>query len=343
VTLLRRAITIISAGAATAALVLTATGCGGSGGSSGPKGVGMAYDVGGRGDHSFNDSAAAGLDQAERQLHVKAKELTATNDETESDRETTLTDLARSGYNPVIAVGYAYAPAVTKVAKQFPKTTFGMVDSVINQKNVDSIVFTEEQSSYLAGVAAALTTKSGKVGFIGGVRSPLIQKFQAGFEQGVHDTKPSVAVTSQYLYTNDDRGFSDPAAAKSKAQGMLGNGIDVIYTAAGSSGNGSIEAVHAKKGAWAIGVDSDQYEDPGLKQYRSSILTSVLKHVNVGVFDLITSVKDKKPLTGTHTYSLKENGVGLSYSGGFINAIKPRIEAAAKKIADGQITVRTTP
>jgi basic membrane protein A len=341
---LRRVTKIVAAGIASAALSLSVSACGSSSTSDtkGDKGVGLAYDVGGRGDHSFNDSAAAGLVKAEKDLGVKAKELTANNNETESDREQRLTQLAEAGYNPVIGVGFNYGNAVTAMAKKYPKTSFGIVDSVVAAKNVDSIVFTEEQGSYLAGVAAALKTKTNKVGFIGGVNIPLIQKFQAGFQQGVTDTNPKVKVTSQYLYASSDKGFNDPASAKGKAQGMLDSGIDVIYTAAGSSGNGSIEAISAKKGTWAIGVDSDQYADPGLAKYKASILTSVLKHVNVGVYDLIKSVKDKKPLTGTQVYSLKKDGVGLSTSGGFIDDIKSQIDAATTKIANGTITVKST-
>jgi basic membrane protein A and related proteins len=342
---LRRVTLITAAGTAAAALALTATACGSDSTSGSPsdKGVGIAYDIGGRGDHSFNDSAAKGFDTAKKEFAIGGKELTANDSETESDREARLTSLAQAGYNPVVAVGYPYGDAVTKVAKKFPQVTFGLVDSQSTAKNVDNILFTEEQSSYLAGVAAALKTKTGKVGFIGGVNVPLIQKFQAGYEQGVKDTDPKVKVTSQYLYATDPKGYNDPASGKSKAQGMLSSGNDVIYTAAGASGAGAIEAVAGQKGAWAIGVDSDQWADPGLAKYRNSILTSALKNVNVGVYDLIKSVvKDRKPLTGTHRYGLKDNGVGLSYSGGFIDDIKPRIEAATQKIDDGAIKVKTT-
>jgi basic membrane protein A len=343
---LRRVTQIIAAGMASAALVLTATACGSdsASGSTSDQGVGIAYDIAGRGDHSFNDAAGKGLEAAKKDFKVQGKELTANDGETESDRETRLTSLAQTGHNPVIAVGFTYGEAVTKVAKKFPKTTFGLVDAQSDAANVDSVLFTEEQSSYLAGVAAALKTKTDKVGFIGGVNVPLIQKFQAGYEQGVKDTDPKVKVTSQYLYATDPKGFNDPASGKSKAQGMLSGGIDVIYAAAGASGAGSIEAVAGQRGAWAIGVDSDQWADPALAKYRNSILTSALKNVNVGVYDLVKSVvKDKKPLTGTHRYGLKDNGVGLSYSGGFIDDIKSQIEAAAKKIDDGTVTVRTTP
>ncbi|MGW3207258.1 BMP family lipoprotein [Streptomyces sp. NPDC001135] len=351
---MRRVAKLSAACAATAALALTATACGStssdnnsssssSGGGKGVK-IGLAYDVGGRGDRSFNDSAARGADKAEKEFGGSIKELTAKTSDTEADREQRLSDLADAGYNPIIAVGYAYAPSMTKVAAKYPKTSFGIVDSVVNAKNVDSITFTEEQGSYLAGVAAALKTKTKHVGFIGGVDVPLIKKFEAGFTQGVKDTNSKIKVDTQYLsHGSDTSGFASPDKGKEAAQGMLDNGADVVYTAAGSSGNGAIEAVNGKKGAWAIGVDSDQYNIPGLAKYKNSILTSMVKNVDVGVYDFIKSVHDGKPLAGVNSYSLAKNGVSLATSGGFITDIQSKLDAAKKKIVDGQIKVKTTP
>lgn len=352
---MRRVAKLSAACIATAALAVTATACGStssdnsssssssSGGGKGVK-IGLAYDVGGRGDRSFNDSAARGADKAEKDFGGSIKELTAKTSDTEADREQRLQDLADAGYNPIVAVGFSYAPAVTKIAAKYPKTSFGIVDSVVNGANVNSITFTEEQGSYLAGVAAALKTKKDHVGFIGGVDNPLIKKFEAGYTQGVHDTNPKVKVDVQYLsHGQDYSGFSSPDKGQQAAQGMLDNGADVIYTAAGSSGNGAIEAVHGAKGAWAIGVDSDQYNIPGLAQYKSSILTSMVKNVDVGVYDFIKSVKDGKPLTGNNVYSLAKGGVSLATSGGFIADIQPKLDAAKQKIVSGQIKVKTTP
>ncbi|MBY8340479.1 BMP family ABC transporter substrate-binding protein [Streptomyces spinosirectus] len=352
---MRRVAKLSAACIATAALALSATACGStssdsdssssasSGGGKGIK-IGLAYDVGGRGDRSFNDSAARGADKAKSQFGGSIKELTAKTSDTEADREQRLTDLADAGYNPIVAVGFSYATSMQKVATKYPKVSFGIVDSVVNAKNVDSITFTEEQGSYLAGVAAALKTKKNHVGFIGGVDTPLIKKFEAGYVQGVKDTNSKVKVDVQYLtHGSDLSGFSSPDKGKEAAQGMLDKGTDVIYTAAGSSGNGAIEAVHGVKGAWAIGVDSDQYNIPGLAAYKSSILTSMVKNVDVGVFDFIKSVHDGKPLTGNQVYSLSKGGVKLATSGGFINDIQPKLDAAKKKIVDGSIKVKTTP
>ncbi|MGW6566034.1 BMP family lipoprotein [Streptomyces sp. NPDC054975] len=344
---MRRVSKIVSASAVTAALALTATACGESstesGSDSGTIKVGMAYDVGGRGDNSFNDSAARGLDKAKADLGVETKELTAKTGETPADREQRLASLAEGGFNPVIGVGFAYKDAIDKVAAKYPKTTFGLVDSVSEAKNVDSIVFTEEQGSYLAGVAAALKSKDGKIGFIGGVDIPLIKKFAAGFQQGVKDTKPNASVQIQYLSTGTDMsGFGAPDKGKAAAKGMLDKGIDVIYAAAGGSGAGAIEAVAAKPGTWAIGVDSDQAKDPALSKYAGSILTSVVKNVDTGVFELVKSVKDGKPMTGTHVYSLAENGVSLTTTGDHLKDIQAQLDEAKKKIVDGQIKVNTT-
>ncbi|MGX2995055.1 BMP family lipoprotein [Streptomyces sp. JNUCC 64] len=354
---MRRVAKLSAAVAATAALALTATACGStssekkesgsdsssSGGKDGVK-IGLAYDVGGRGDYSFNDSAARGADKAKKEFDGELKELTAKVTDTEADREQRLSSLADAGYNPIIGVGFAYSASMTKVAAKYPKTTFGIVDSVVDAPNVDSITFTEEQGSYLAGVAAALKTKKDHVGFIGGADIPLIKKFEAGFVQGVKETNPKIEVDTQYLSRGSDTsGFASPDKGKEAAQGMLDGGADVIYTAAGSSGTGAIEAVAGVKGAWGIGVDSDQYNVPGLAKYKESVLTSMVKNVDIGVYDLVKSVKDGKPLTGVNTYPLKDGGVSLSESGGFLKDIQGKLDEARQKIIDGTVKVKTTP
>ncbi|MFI5754352.1 BMP family protein [Streptomyces sp. NPDC051569] len=352
---MRRVTKIAAAGLTSAALALAATACGSTSAdkaqsndapasAAGGVKVGIAYDVGGRGDHSFNDSAARGVDKAKGEFGGEVKELTAKTTDTEADRLERLSQLAQAGYNPVVGIGYAYANSMKQAAEKFPNTTFGIVDSVVDAKNVDNIVFTEEQGSYLAGVAAALKTEKKHVGFIGGVDVPLIKKFEAGFVQGVKDTDKSMKVDVQYLsHGSDTSGFASPDKGKAAAQGMIDKGADVIYTAAGGSGSGAIEAVSGTKGAWAIGVDSDQYNQASLAKYKNSILTSVVKNVDIGVYDLVKSIHDKKPLVGTNTYSLAENGVSLATSGDFIKDIQPKIDAAKQKIVDGSVKVATTP
>lgn len=349
---MRRITRIATVGVASAALALTATACGGksssdAGSDSKDGKTAIAYDIGGRGDQSFNDAAYAGLAKAEKDLGIKGTEAEPSDGESDADKVQRLTELARAGNNPVIGVGFAYAPAIKKVAPKFPKITFGIIDDAsVTGKNIANIVFNEEQGSYLAGVAAAKVTKTKTVGFIGGVETPLIKKFQAGYEQGVKDTDPSVKVQSQYLTQppNFD-GFSKPDLGKAAAQGQLDKKADVIYSAAGLAGSGAIEAV-SKAGKWNIGVDSDQYQQKGLAAYKASILTSVTKDVEDSVFNLIKSVKDGKPETGEIRYGLDKDGVGLSVSNPAftkMTEVIAAVDTAKKAIIDGKITVKTTP
>ncbi|OIV37177.1 BMP family ABC transporter substrate-binding protein [Mangrovactinospora gilvigrisea] len=309
--------------------------------------VGMAYDVGGRGDQSFNDSAARGLDKAKSQYGFTVSEQSAQNGETDAIREQRLEQLAAGGYNPVIAIGYTYAPALGKVAKKYPNTEFAIVDdSTVQLKNVADLMFTEQQSSYLVGMAAALTTKTNKVGFIGGVDNALIHKFDAGFTAGVHHINPKITVIKKYLSEPPDTsGYANPTGGKNTANGMLSQGADVIYSAAGSSGTGAIQAVHAAgKGKWAIGVDSDQYQQKALAADKSSILTSALKNVDSAVYLFLKSVQDGKPLSGTQRFNLTNNGVGYATSGNFLtSAVQTKLKAAEQDIISGKITVPTTP
>ncbi|MFJ3900634.1 BMP family protein [Streptomyces sp. NPDC090025] len=350
---MRRITRITTVGIASAALALSATACGKSSSDSGSSSdskatkAAIAYDIGGRGDQSFNDAAYAGLKKAEEDLDVKGAEAEPSEGESDADKVQRLTALARSGNNPVIGVGFAYAPAIEKVAKQFPKTTFGLIDDTSKTgPNIANLVFNEEQGSYLAGVAAAKASKTGKVGFIGGVEVPLIKKFEAGFTQGVKDTNPKAEVLTQYLTQppNFD-GFAKPDLGKAAAQGQLDKGADVIYAAAGLAGSGAIEAT-AKAGKWAIGVDSDQYNQKGLAAYKDHILTSVTKDVSDSVFNLIKSVKDGKPQTGEIRYGLATDGVGLATSNPAYSSMTEMVAAvdkAKKDIVDGKITVKTTP
>ncbi|MGR4883132.1 BMP family protein [Streptomyces sp. LARHCF249] len=350
---MRRITRIATVGLASAALALSATACGGKKssdtGSSDSKEAtaAIAYDIGGRGDQSFNDAAYAGLQKAESELKVKGAEAEPTDGEGEADKVQRLTELARKGNNPVIGVGFAYAPAIKKVAPKFPNTTFGIIDDTsVTGPNIANLVFNEEQGSYLAGVAAAKVSKTGTVGFIGGVEVPLIKKFEAGFAQGVKDTNPNAKVLSQYLTQppNFD-GFAKPDLGKAAAQGQLDAGADVVYAAAGLAGSGAIEAASAK-GKWAIGVDSDQYNQAGLSKYKDAILTSVTKDVSDSVFDLIKSVKDGKPTTGEIRYGLDKDGVGLADSNPKYKEMADVIAAVEKAKADiiaKKITVKTTP
>ncbi|MFD7435002.1 BMP family protein [Streptomyces sp. NPDC059861] len=335
-----------------ASLALAATACGGtssdSGGDSDTKedlGLAIAYDIGGKGDQSFNDAAYAGLKKAADEYGYKTADIEPTEGETDADKEQRLASLAKQGYNPVIGVGFAYGPAMTAIAAKYPDTTFGIVDSVVEGKNVASLVFAEEQASYLAGVAAAKATKTNTVGFIGGVDIPLIHKFEAGFKQGVEATGGGkVKVVSQYLtQTAEEGGFSSPDKGKAAAEGQIEKKADVVYQAAGLSGQGVIEAA-AKAKVWAIGVDSDQYQQEALATYKGFILTSALKDVGGAVYELAKSVEGGKPLTGVQTFDLKVDGVGLSDSNpeyAKVAGLQDAVEEAKAGIIDGSIKVKT--
>jgi basic membrane protein A and related proteins len=345
--------------AVSASLALAACGSsggGGGGGSSTPAGggappstkaaskvkVGMAYDVGGRGDKSFNDLAAKGLDKAKTDLTVQTKELAAAQGESEQAKESRLTLLASQGYNPVIAVGFAYSTAVGKVIKQFPNIHFALIDDEsVKGPNLESLLFTENESSFLVGVAAALASKKKNVGFIGGVNEPLIQKFQAGFQAGVHAVDKSIKVQVKYLSQPPDfSGFGDPAKGKTAALGMFNGGADVVYHAAGGSGGGLFDAAK-QTGNLAIGVDSDQYQSAPADE-KSLILTSALKGVDTAVYDFINSDVKGQFQAGSKRYSLKDNGVGYATSNPKIEPYKAKIEEFKQKIISGAITVPTT-
>lgn len=314
--------------------------------------VGMAYDVGGRGDQGFNDSAAAGLDKAKADFGIQASEADAKPGEADSDKQTRLESLVSAGYNPIIAVGFVYQATVEKVAKEHPNVRFAIIDSdsPTQPSNVTSLEFTEQQSSYLAGIAAASKSKDGHIGFIGGVQSELIKKFEAGYKAGAKSVNPNIIIDTTYLTTPPDfTGFTDPAKGKAAAQGQIDDGADVIYAAAGASGTGAIQAVATTpaptKGdqLWAIGVDTDQAKQSALAAYSSHILTSALKNVNTAVYNYIQSVKNGQPLTGIQRFDLKSGGVGLATTGGHIDDIADKIQQATQAIIAGTITPPTTP
>ena len=341
-------VTTFAAATLVGALALTA--CGGSSTSTAKPSsssktlkVGLAYDIGGRGDQSFNDLAAAGLEKVKKDLKVETKELSANAGETDADKQTRLELLAKGGYNPIIAVGFAYAPALTKVAAEYPKTKFAIIDATVKAPNVTGLTFAAEQGSFLVGAAAALKTKTKNVGYVGGCLVPLLQAFQAGYVAGVKQVDSSIKVQIKYLSTPPGcTGFNDPAAGKETAKGMYDNGADIIYAAAGGSGKGVFEAAKAD-GKLGIGVDSDQYNQAPLASVKDVIMTSAVKRVDTAVFDFVEGIVNGKPLTGTQVFDLKNNGVGYSTSGGKIDDIKPKLDALKQQIIDGKITVPTTP
>ncbi len=306
--------------------------------------VGVAYDSGGKGDGSFNDSAYAGLVKAQRELGATFIELTAGTDETDASRQERLRQLAARGCNPVIAVGISYQGALAVVAAEFPATTFAIVDAEVTAPNVASLLFTAEQGSYLVGVIAASASKTGKIGFIGGMDSPLINAFKAGYLQGARSVRPDIVLESAYLGVNGDNTvWNAPDKAQSATLEMLAKGVDIGYAAAGASNAGMFQAIKntggGANGVWGIGVDSDQYTMPMFADLKEVILTSMLKRVDVAVFEVIKGVASGSPMTGLQTFDLKRGGVGYAVSNRAVDPYRAAADSAAAKIRSGEIIV----
>jgi basic membrane protein A and related proteins len=328
-----------------AALALIAGACGddddGDSGAGEGIRVGMVYDIGGRGDQSFNDAAFEGLSRASDELGVEVNDLEpAAGGE---NRAELLRTLAEEGYDLIIGVGFAFEDAIVEVAGDFPETTFAIVDAAPEADNIKGLVFAEEQGSFLVGAAAALKSETGSVGFIGGVEIPLIAKFEAGFIAGARAVNPDIEIVSQYISQPPDfSGFNDPARGGEIANAMFQGGADVVYHAAGGSGGGLFEAAAAAGDVWAIGVDSDQYLTVGEPQ-NARILTSMLKRVDVAVFGAIQAFVDGDTAGGVEVFDLSVDGVGYSTSGGFVDDISGELDDLKQQIIDGDITVPTAP
>lgn len=306
---------------------------------------GVVTDIGGLGDRGFNDLAKTGMDQADQQHGLKGKILVP---QTPADYTNDLDQLARSGAQPVFGVGFSLADAVKTVAQKYPRTRFGLVDSTVDLPNVTSLLFKEQEGSFLAGVVAgdmttvktAFTDPTNKVvGFIGGQDAPLIEKFGAGYEQGVKSVCPDCTVLYQYVGTTTEA-FSNPAAAAEIARDMHTKGADVIYHAAGGSGDGLFKVATDQK-FFAIGVNTDQ----AATNPQAPILTSMLKRVDTAVSTTISAAVSGKPTSGPVTYGLANKGVGLAGFGRFTTVVpanvKQAVTDATKKIISGQIKVAT--
>jgi len=319
--------------------------------------LGIAFDIGGKGDQSFNDSAAAGADKAGADFGIDVSFVEPNADG--SDRANILQGKADQS-DLVVAVGFLFADDVAKVAADNPDVKFAVIDDAMlnfdndpptpRGDNIAGLTFAEEQGSFLVGVAAALNTKTNKVGFLGGVSGfGLIEKFQAGYEAGVHAVDPSIEVVSQYITEFPDfDGFISPDRGKEIAAAMYESGADIVYAAAGSSGGGMFQAAKEYRDAngdtvWGIGVDSDQYNtvDPSV---RDTVLTSMLKRVDVAVYQATQAVIDGTFTAGNTVYDLSVDGVGYSTTGDFLTADQiAQIEKFKAQIIDGTIVVPTVP
>jgi len=319
--------------------------------------VGLVFDIGGRGDQSFNDSAAAGIERAAAELGIT---FTEASPEPDGSNRGELLQLAASEHDIVIGVGFLFEGDAAAVGAENPDTRFGVVDSaMINWgadppapygDNIAGLVFAEHEGSFLVGAAAALKSQTGTIGFIGGVANVggLIERFEAGFNAGAQAVNPDIEIIGDYITEAPDfDGFNAPDRAKEIALAMYEDGADIVYHAAGGSGAGLFQAALEQSEAtgskvWAIGVDSDQYHtaDAGVRDY---ILTSMLKRVDVSIFEMIKSVLDGTMQPGPTAYDLSVDGVGYSTSGGFVDDIADQLEALKAQIVSGEITVPTEP
>ena len=312
--------------------------------------LGMAYDVGGRGDQSFNDSAAAGLEKCIADYGVSTQELAPTAGG--ENREENLRLLAESGFDLMYAIGFAFAGAVGSTAPDFPDQKFAVVDAppqdadgnAIELDNVTALLFTEHEGSALAGAAAALKSETGTIGFIGGVEVPLIDKFFAGYQFGAQQVDPDIVVLEPVYLSQppDFSGFNDPAKAREAAVALIDQGADVIYAAAGGSGSGMLTAAKEATEAsgtqvWGIGVDADQYNT--IPELQDFVLTSMLKRVDVAVYAVCTAFLAGESLPPAIVFDLAVGGVGLSTSGGFIDDIAAELAAMEAAIASGELVV----
>ncbi len=315
-------------------LIVSACGGGGgaTGGGEGTFKAAIVLDVAGLGDQSFNDSANRGLERAKAELGIETQVYETSQP---SDYEPSLARAPSQGSNLTFAIGFLQTDALANVAPQNSNAKYAIVDSVVEGDNIASLLFKEEEGSFLVGVVAGLMTKSNKVGFIGGLEVPLIKKFEAGYRAGVKTANPEAEILSTYAGS-----FGDPGRGKEIALSQYASGADVIYHASGGTGLGLFQAAQERgAGYWAIGVDSDQYS-----LAPANTLTSMMKQVDVAVFETIKATKEGNFKAGTLVFGLKENGVGLAPTTGE-NTPQEVIDKAneyAKRIIDGEFKVPAT-
>lgn len=302
--------------------------------------VAMITSQGGLGDRSYNDSGYIGLKKAEDELGVEVKVIESSDPVGEAEQ--LLRTAAESGFDLVITLEYSHFDPLARVAPDYPKTTFAIVNIAVDAPNVVSVIFKEHEGSFLAGVLAAMvTTMKGNdrvnpeavIGAIGGTQSPGIDKFIVGYKEGAKHINPDINVLSAY-----SNSFGDPAKGQELTLAMYDQGADIVFQIAGGTGEGVFQAAEDMH-HYAIGVDSDQdYIKPG------SILTSMIKRVDVAVFDLISRLKDGSLKGGTTVeYGLKEGGVTLSPMQYTKDQISPefltKVDELKAKIISGEIVV----
>ena len=293
----------------------------------------LVYDLGGKFDKSFNEAAYNGAERFKAETGVEYREFEVQN---ESQREQALRNFARRGYSPIIAMSFSQQAPLEKVAAEFPDIKFAIVDAVVDLPNVRSIVFREEQGSYLVGVLAAMASKTGKIGFVGGMDIPLIRRFACGYVQGAKAANPDIEIF-QNMTGDTGAAWNDPVKGGELAKSQIDRGAEVVYHAAGGTGVGVLRAA-ADAGKLGIGVDSNQnHLHPG------SVLTSMLKRVDNAVYAPFKDAHDGKFTAGVQTLGLAEEGVGWALDDNNKGLITPEmqkaVEEAQAKIASGEIKV----
>jgi basic membrane protein A len=293
----------------------------------------VVFDMGGKFDKSFNEAAYNGAERFRKETGIAYRDFEVTN---EAQREQALRNMARRGSHVIVGIGFAQATGVEKVAKEFPTLKFAIIDAVVDLPNVRSIVFKEHEGSFLVGMAAALASKTGKVGFVGGMDIPLIRRFALGYEEGAKYVNPRVEIFQNMTGTTP-AAWNDPTRGGELARSQFDRGADVVYAAAGATGLGVLQAAK-DKGRLAIGVDSNQnHLQPG------SVLTSMVKRVDVAVYEAFKSAKDGTWKGGLLVLGLKEGGVGYAVDQYNRSLITPdmerRLEQARADIIAGTIKV----
>jgi len=323
-------------------------GGGGGGGDDGIR-VGLAFDVGGVGDKSFNDAANRGLQQAidDGIIAEDDTEFIEAN-ATGSDRDDNVIALADEGFDLIVAVGFAFSEGINEIASDYPDVNFAVVDGFAEEApNVSNLVFKEEEGSFLVGAAAAMKSEGGTIGFLGGQQGTgLIEKFEAGYTAGAKEVDPSIEVLVEYI-GDSTSAFVDPTKGEALSAKMYDGGADIIYHAAGGSGAGLFKAA-VEKDQVAIGVDSDQSLTASPEQ-RKLIPTSMLKRVDTAVFEAIQQVADDDFQKGFQTFGLAEDGVDYAVNQYNDNPqllsqeIQDELDGLKQEIIDGQIKVPTEP
>jgi basic membrane protein A and related proteins len=315
--------------------------------------VGIVFDIGGKDDRSFNAAAYDGVKCAENGKHPDGTPcdgkpalgivLRDVEPGDPTSIEPALRAFAERRYNLVIGIGFAQAPIIELVAKDYPHVNFAIVDGVSQLPNVASLVFKEHEGSYLVGIIAAKTSKSGVLGFVGGMDIPLIHRFAKGYEEGARSVNPNIRVIENYVGVTDSA-WNNPGKGKELSLAQIGKGADVIFTAAGNSGLGAFDAVeqagtqNGRATHFVIGVDSNQnMVKPGF------VLTSMIKRVDNAVYQIVKDVVESKFEGGVHVYGLEKDGVAYTIDQYNQDLIPPEVrqeaEAARQKIINGEIKV----